>query len=66
MMQGGMMDGMGSVMAWMMGVRLLAWVLVIGLLATIVVLLVQLWRRVGPRERPGVHPPSQGTGQAPN
>ena len=43
-----MMDGMGSMMTWMMGVGLLGWVLVIALLATIVVL---LFRLVGAQDR---------------
>ena len=59
-MDGGMMDGMG----WMMGLGLLGWVLVIALLATIVVLLLQLKRSGGPRERPGSPPPGQGPGEA--
>jgi uncharacterized membrane protein len=37
-----MMDGMGSMMSWMMGLGLLGWVLVIALLVTIVFLLVRL------------------------
>ena len=37
-----MMDAMGSMMGWMMGVGLLGWVLVIALLATIVFLLLRL------------------------
>ena len=37
-----MMDGMHSMMAWMMGAGLLGAVLLVGLLATIAVLLVQL------------------------
>lgn len=64
MMDGGMMDGMGSMMAWMMGLGLLGWVLVIGLLATIVILLVQILRRTGFRDRPGSRPPGQGPGEA--
>jgi hypothetical protein len=40
-----MMDGMHSMMGWMMGIGLLGSVLVIGLLATIVVLVVQLVSR---------------------
>lgn len=36
------MDGMGSMMAWMMGLGLVGWVLVIALLVTILVVLVQL------------------------
>ena len=55
------MDGMGSMMSWMMGLGLLGWVLVIALLATIVVLLVQLVKRSGPR---GSGPPGGGTGEA--
>ena len=62
MMDGGMMDGMGSMMAWMMGLGLLGWVLVIGLLATIVALLVQILRRTGSRERPESRPPGHGPG----
>ena len=52
-MDGGMMQGMGSMMAWMMGLGLLGWVLVIALLATIVVLLVQILRRSGRHSGPG-------------
>lgn len=37
-----MHDGMGSMMAWMMGIGLAGWVLVIALLVTIVFLLVRL------------------------
>jgi uncharacterized membrane protein len=41
-----MMDGgMGSMMAWMMGIGLLGWVLVIALLVTILVVLVRLLGR---------------------
>ena len=58
-MPGGMMDGMGSMMAWMMGLGLLGWLLVIVSLVAIVVLLVQLLRRAGPRERSGSRPPGQ-------
>ena len=50
-MDGGMMNGMGSMMAWMMGVGLLGWVLVIALLVTIVVLLFRLVQR--PESRDG-------------
>lgn len=64
MMNGGMMDGMGSMMAWMMGIGLLGWVLVIGLLVTIVVLLVQVLRRSGSRDRSGSRPPGPGPGEA--
>jgi hypothetical protein len=41
-MMDNMMDGMGSMMSWMMGIGLLGWVLVIALLVTIVVLLARL------------------------
>jgi uncharacterized membrane protein len=37
-----MMDGMSSMMGWMMGFGMLGWVLVIALLVTIVVLLARL------------------------
>jgi uncharacterized membrane protein len=37
-----MMDGMSSMMGWMMGLGLLGWVLVIALLVTIVFLLIRL------------------------
>ena len=37
-----MMDGKGSMMAWMMGLGLLGWVLVIALLVAILVVLVQM------------------------
>jgi hypothetical protein len=41
-----MMDGgMGSMMAWMMGIGLLGWVLVIALLVTILVVLVRALNR---------------------
>jgi membrane protein implicated in regulation of membrane protease activity len=57
MMDGAMMDGMASMMAWAMGLGLLGWVAVIVLLAIIAVLLVQLLRHARPRERPGSRPP---------
>jgi len=63
-MNGGMMDGMGSMMSWMMGLGALGWVLVIALLVTIVVLLVQITRRGGHGERGGRRPPGQGPGEA--
>lgn len=48
-----MMDGgMGSMMAWMMGIGLLGWVLVIALLVIILVVLVRLLSR-GSAEPPG-------------
>ena len=37
-----MMDGMGSMMAWMMGLGLLGWVLIIALLVAILGVLVRL------------------------
>ena len=36
------MDGMGSMMAWMMGLGLLGWVLITALLVAILVALVRL------------------------
>ena len=42
--------GMGSMMAWMMGIGLLGWVLVIALVATIVVLLLRLVSREDRRD----------------
>jgi hypothetical protein len=45
-----MHDGMGSMMAWMMGIGLLGWVLVIALLVTILVVLIGLLNRSGPGE----------------
>jgi hypothetical protein len=36
------MDGMGSMMGWMMGLGLIAWVLIIGLLAMLVFLVARL------------------------
>ena len=36
------MDGMGSMMGWMMGLGALGWVLVIALLVTVLVVLVQV------------------------
>jgi hypothetical protein len=51
------MDGMGSMMGWMMGLGLLGWVLVIALLVTILVVLVQLLNRGGSAKPPGSAPP---------
>jgi hypothetical protein len=49
-----MMDGgMGSMMAWMMGIGLLGWVLVIALLITILVVLIRVLNR----------PPAGGPGE---
>jgi len=36
------MDGMGSMMAWMMGLGLLGWVLIVALLDAILAVLVRL------------------------
>jgi hypothetical protein len=53
-----MMQGMGSMMAWMMGLGWLAGLLVIVFLVAIVVLLVQLSRRANdPGPRPPGAPP---------
>ncbi len=51
------MDGMGSMMGWMMGLGLLGWVLVIALLVTILVVLVRILKRSGS----GKGPESGGT-----
>jgi hypothetical protein len=59
-----MMDGMGSMMSWMMGLGLLGWVLVIALLVTIVVLLAQLVNRRAGRERSDPDSPGHGPGEA--
>lgn len=64
MMDGGTMDGMSSLMAWMMGLGLLGWVLVIALLVTIVILLVELVKRRHPRDRPESNPPDHDRGEA--
>lgn len=47
------MNGMGPMMAWMMGLGLLGWLLVIGLLAAILVVLIKILkqRRSGGAER---------------
>jgi len=52
------MDGMHSMMAWMMGFGLLGWILIIGLLVAILVVLVRILgeRESGGRERPGDQP----------
>jgi hypothetical protein len=36
------MDGMGSMMGWMMGLGVLGWIVIIGLLVAILVVLVRL------------------------
>jgi hypothetical protein len=48
-----MHDGMGSMMAWMMGFGLLGWTLVVALLVTILVVLLRLLSRSEPRQGPG-------------
>jgi hypothetical protein len=57
------MDGMGSMMGWMMGLGLLGWVLVIALLVTTLVVLVRILNRSGSGERPGSPPPCEGPGE---
>jgi hypothetical protein len=42
------MNGMGPMMAWMMGIGLLGWALVIGLLAAILVVLIRVLKQRGP------------------
>jgi hypothetical protein len=42
------MNGMGPMMAWMMGIGLLGWLLVIGLLAAILVVLIRILKQRGP------------------
>jgi hypothetical protein len=42
------MNGMGPMMAWMMGIGWLGWLLVIGLLAAILVVLIRLLKQRGP------------------
>lgn len=52
------MDGMGSMMGWMMGLGLLGWVVVIALLIAILVVLVRLTSRLGSKDQSaGVAPP---------
>lgn len=45
--------GMGSMMAWMMGIGLLGWTLVVALLVTILVVLVRLLNRGPTPDDPG-------------
>jgi hypothetical protein len=47
-----MHDGMGSMMAWMMGLGMLGWVLVVALLVTILVVLIRLLSRSESRDGP--------------
>ena len=62
-MNGRMMDGMGSMMAWMMGIGLVGWVLLLALLVTIIVLLARIVGRMQDRERdkPGRNETPRGT-----
>jgi hypothetical protein len=48
-----MHDGMGSMMAWMMGLGLLGWTLVVALLVTILVVLIRLLNRSEPSDGSG-------------
>jgi hypothetical protein len=57
------MDGMGSMMGWMMGLGLLGWVLVIALLVAILVVLVRILNRSASGERPAPPPPREGPGE---
>lgn len=54
------MDGMGSMMGWMMGLGLLGWVLVIALLVAILVVLVRLANRLGSKDQNAGAPPPSG------
>jgi hypothetical protein len=46
-----MMHGeMGSMMGWMMGLGLLGWLFVIGLLIAILVVLIRMLARLGPKD----------------
>ena len=53
MADGGMMDGMGSMMGWMMGLGLLGWVLIIALLVAILFVVVQILKRSKSENRRG-------------
>ncbi|MGH8519753.1 MAG: hypothetical protein ACREUE_20055 [Panacagrimonas sp.] len=44
------MNGMGSMMGWMMGLGLLGWLLVIGLLVAILVVLIRVLGRLGAKD----------------
>jgi len=59
-----MMDGMSSMMGWMMGFGMLGWVLVIALLVTIVVLLARLLRDSRSRDRGKSSGPDQPANRA--
>ena len=54
------MDGMGSMMGWMMGLGLLGWVLVIALLIAILVVLIRLARKLGSGDQSAAAPPPEG------
>ena len=58
------MDGMGSMMGWMMGLGLLGWVLVVALLAAILVVLVRILKRGRSGERPESGHTDKGPGAA--
>jgi hypothetical protein len=58
------MNGMGSMMGWMMGLGLLGWVLVIALLVAILVVLLQLLKRGSGENPPASRPPGTGPGEA--
>jgi hypothetical protein len=59
-----MMDGMGSMMSWMMGFGMLGWVLVIALLVTIVVLLARLLSDSRSKDRGRSSSPDQPSNRA--
>jgi hypothetical protein len=59
-----MMDGgMGSMMAWMMGLGLLGWAVVIALLVTILVVLIRLLNRRQPGDSLEAPPPRDRPGE---
>jgi uncharacterized membrane protein len=59
-----MMDGIGSMMGWMMGLGLLGWVLVIALLVTILMVLVRILKRGPAAERDRAGRNNRGSGEA--
>jgi hypothetical protein len=54
------MDGMGSMMGWMMGLGLLGWLVVIGLLIAILVVLTRLATGLGSKDQSVAVPPAGG------
>lgn len=54
------MDGMGSMMGWMMGLGLLGWVVVIALLIAILVVLIRLAATLGSKDQNAGAPPRGG------